>query len=198
MLFRGKYRIPSARLIGHDYAWPGRYFVTICTHGRVRWFGKIRNGIMGLNDAGCVVADCWTGIPDHYENVRLGPWIIMPDHLHGIIELTPVETRESRVSTTAIRESHVSAINRNIRRYRYDIGRQTNIPIPGPLPGSLGAIIGQFKSVSTKRIRALGYAHFRWQPRFHDHVIRHDGAHARIARYIRCNPILWNSALLYS
>lgn len=196
MLFRGKYRIPSARLIGHDYAWPGRYFVTICTHGRVRWFGKIRNGIMGLNDAGCVVADCWTGIPDHYENVRLGPWIIMPDHLHGIIELVPaVEACDSHASTE--RMPHVF-VRKLIREYRYAIGRQTNVPIPRPKPGSLPSIVGQFKSVSTKRIHALGYAHFRWQPRFHDHVIRHDGAYARIARYIRCNPITWHGAFAYS
>ncbi|MBK8634576.1 MAG: glucose-6-phosphate dehydrogenase [Saprospiraceae bacterium] len=76
----------SIRLKGFDYAQSGFYFVTIRTQGRALLFGKITNGIMHLNEAGKFVDECWLAIPDHYPKVILHNHVIMPNHVHGIVE----------------------------------------------------------------------------------------------------------------
>lgn len=78
----------SIRLPGYDYSQPGGYYVTICTHNRAHLFGKINNGQMILNTLGSTVQQCWQGIPTRYPHAILDAYIIMPNHLHGIIELT--------------------------------------------------------------------------------------------------------------
>src|SRR3954454_4324052 len=80
-----RYRIPSARLACWDYRWAGVYNVTICTLGRVCWFGEIAEGQMALSLEGNVIAQEWTKIPQIGPHVLLDEWIVMPDHLHGIL-----------------------------------------------------------------------------------------------------------------
>ena len=77
----------SIRLQGYDYSNKGVYFVTLCTKNRVAFFGNIVGGIMVLNNAGCVANKCWNEIPDHFKHAVLHEYIIMPDHVHGIIEI---------------------------------------------------------------------------------------------------------------
>lgn len=167
LLYRNKYRIPSARLAGWDYGNPGSYFVTICTHGRIPWFGECRNGYVCLSDIGAIAAHCWHTIPLHFPHVTLGAWIVMPDHVHGILTINVCETFGSNVSTTAA----------------------TATPLHRPASGSVGSIIGQFKSVCAKRARSVGHTDFRWQPRYHDRIIRDPADYLGIARYIRLNPM---------
>ena len=78
----------SIRLKGFDYTSDGFYFVTLCCHNRQRLFGRIANGIMILNEAGKVADKCWQSIPEHYLHAVLHEYVIMPDHIHGIIELS--------------------------------------------------------------------------------------------------------------
>ena len=87
----GKYRIPSARHPTWDYASNGRYFITICTHKRHHHFGKIINQKMELSEIGKWAEDCWHEIPSHFPFVILHNHIIMPDHMHGIIEIAKKE-----------------------------------------------------------------------------------------------------------
>ena len=96
--FKGKYRISSARLPGWDYASAGYYFVTIVTQGRISYFGKIVGGIMHLSPIGAIVAEEWAKTPQIRPNVQLDEWVIMPNHLHGILVITytPVETSRRR------------------------------------------------------------------------------------------------------
>lgn len=75
----------SIRLRGHDYSGRGVYFVTILTQSRRRLFGTVVNGRMALNEAGRIAARCWQEIPQHFPNVSLGAWVVMPDHVHGIL-----------------------------------------------------------------------------------------------------------------
>ncbi len=75
----------SIRLRGHDYAGRGVYFVTLCVADRRPLFGTVVNGRMALNDAGRAAAACWCAIPDHFPHAALDEWIVMPDHVHGII-----------------------------------------------------------------------------------------------------------------
>jgi len=75
----------SIRLRGHDYSGRGVYFVTILTQNRRRLFGTVLNGRMALSEAGRIAARCWQEIPAHFPNVSLDEWVVMPDHVHGIL-----------------------------------------------------------------------------------------------------------------
>ncbi|MBL0303439.1 MAG: glucose-6-phosphate dehydrogenase [Cytophagaceae bacterium] len=83
--YKNKYRIPSARLRGYDYASEGAYFITICTHNREHFFGEIAEGKMQLNEIGILAEKYWAEIPDHFPDVELGNFVIMPNHTHGIL-----------------------------------------------------------------------------------------------------------------
>ncbi|MDP1621257.1 MAG: transposase [Bacteroidales bacterium] len=77
----------SIRIQGYDYSKPGLYFITICTHDHKYHFGKIRNGLVCLSEVGAVAWYCWRTIPDHYPQIHLHQFIVMPNHVHGIIEI---------------------------------------------------------------------------------------------------------------
>ena len=168
--FKGKYRIPSTRLSGWDYASPGDYFVTIVTQRRIPYFGEILGGDMRLSPIGKIVAEEWQKTPQIRPNVLLDEWVVMPNHIHGIIVITSrVETPRRGVSTA-------------------DRGVSTTTQWKS---NTLGTIINQFKSVCTKRIRAVGNSEFAWQSRFYDHIIRDEKSFQRIRSYISANPLQW-------
>ena len=157
-LFRNRYVIGSKRYQGYDYSLPGKYFVTICTKNKTPYFGKIENGEMKLSDIGIIARDLWIAIPDHCPNIGLDEFVIMPDHIHGIISIkTNCDSGKPRIS---------------------------------PKPGSLGAIVGSYKSAVSKIIHRFD-PDFKWQPRFYDHIIRSDSELSRIRKYIRENPGNW-------
>lgn len=171
--FWGGYRVETARLRGWDYGAAGWYFVTVCTRGRGCWLGVVVDGKVCLSRAGRIVTEELRNTEKIRPNVTLDRWIVMPDHLHAIIVIqnevnptNPVETSRRDVSST---HRHISSE-------------------PQLTPNSLGSIVGQFKSVCTKRIRAGGTHDFAWQPRFHDHTIRTQTALTNIQKYITQNP----------
>ncbi len=173
-LFRGIYRSETTRAPWRDYAEPGAYFITICTKFRVPWFGSVRNGIMDLSDIGRTAHDCWTDIPAHFPGVVPDAYVVMPDHVHGIVV---IGHRMGDVVATC--DSHVATTHGSMRP-----------TIPRPSPGSLGSIINQYKTACTKRIREIE-PDFAWQSRFYDRIIRDPAAHAHIRAYIRNNPKNW-------
>lgn len=91
-LFNNKYRIKSTRLKSWDYSSEGAYYVTICTRNRQCFFGEIENETMRFSTIGEIVNSCWNEIPMHYRNVSIDKYIIMPNHLHGILIIYTVET----------------------------------------------------------------------------------------------------------
>lgn len=165
--FKKKYRIASNRLKEWDYSTPGYYFVTICAQNRVRWFGEIKRGRMLVTQAG-EIANEELHITEHIRpNISVDAWIVMPNHIHAIIVIneTPkvfVETPRRGVST-----------KNNWRS------------------GALGAIINQYKSKCTKRIRTSGCVDFAWQARFYDRIIQDEKSLENIRTYIVGNPIKW-------
>jgi len=163
--FRNRYRIPSARLASWDYRWAGVYSVTICTWGRVCWFGEIVEGQVSLSPEGKVVAEEWKKIPRDFVRVSLDEWIVMPDHMHGILVFQGrPQPEESREEASRL------------------------------LARSLGAVIGQFKSNATLRIRRdLKRPRFEWQPRFWDTILRDPADLDRARAYIRDNPARWTT-----
>ncbi len=181
--FKNKYRIESARLQNWDYGWNGYYFVTICTCQHDPWFGEIVDGEMMLSEIGRIVNEYWQQIPEHFEYVRLDEFVIMPNHIHGIIIINkPDDGRMSdcrdainRVSTTAggFAGNKNPMINENLSRIiRWYKGRVT---------------------FEARKIQTL----FAWQSRFHDHIIRDDDAYHKIAEYIRYNPAKWAEDKFY-
>ncbi|MFA6928668.1 MAG: transposase [Patescibacteria group bacterium] len=187
--FKQKYTIKSARLEGYDYSKNGMYFVTICAKDREHYFGEVKNGKMILNDIGKIVQEELSQTPIIRQNVILDEQIIMPNHLHAILEIlckikssveTPratVETPRRGVSTTAM-----VAVDDKLKRGGYN---------PQWKPNSLGSIINQIKSVCTKKIWKSEYPNFAWQSRFYDHIIRNDESLNRIREYIINNPAMW-------
>ncbi|MCO6464736.1 MAG: hypothetical protein J5I52_11375, partial [Saprospiraceae bacterium] len=83
--FKNKYRIASTRLQHWDYGWNAAYFVTICTKNRICWFGNVADGGMVLSEIGEIAQKCWIEIVEHFPFVKLDAFIVMPNHVHGII-----------------------------------------------------------------------------------------------------------------
>ncbi|MFQ6677375.1 MAG: transposase [Fidelibacterota bacterium] len=168
MKFQNKYKIESIRLKYWDYSNPGMYFVTICTKKFYHWFGNVIDGEMVLNNLGKIAEECWNEITDHFGNVELDEFVIMPNHVHGIITILDVETRRA-----------VSLLE-HINKF-------------GPLKkGSLPIIVGSYKSAVTRLIRKHNTPNFAWQRRFYDHVNRNEDSLEKIQIYIRTNPEIWN------
>ena len=166
----------SVRLQGYNYAHPGAYFVTICTQGRKCLFGEITNGEMRLNPFGNVVLEEWIRTAKVRKNIELDSFVVMPNHFHGIIELFDTAvgaTRRVALSGTTHRVAPTMAM--------------------GPASGSIGAIIGQFKSVVTKRINEMRgiLSSPLWQRNYYEHVIRNENELNKIREYILSNPLQW-------
>lgn len=85
LLFRNRFRVPSTRLRGWDYRWAGIYAVTICVQGRVCCLGEVVEADVALSPFGVIVAEEWLAIPHTHPQVALDEWIVMPDHVHGIL-----------------------------------------------------------------------------------------------------------------
>lgn len=179
----------SLRLQGYDYGRAGAYFVTLCTHGRDCLFGEIVEGAMRPNDAGAVVADEWFKTAQIRNNVHLNAdeFVLMPNHMHGILWLTDAGRLQHDVGATR-------RVAPTTPRSHPDAPASGPASRPtGPAPGSVGAIIAQFKSVVTKRINALHCTSGArvWQRNYHEHIIRDDESLNRIREYIVNNPMKW-------
>ena len=83
--FQNRYRVPSARLQNWDYGWNASYFVTTCTQNRQCYFGDILGGIMQLSEIGKIAQKYWHEIPKHFPFIKLDAFVVMPNHVHGII-----------------------------------------------------------------------------------------------------------------
>ena len=158
----------ATRLKGYDYLRAGAYFVTICIQKRECLFGDIVNDEMVLNDAGRVVSDSWTWLGTQYDHVELDEYMIMVNHLHGVLIIT--DGRGG--SGTALTSSRTTPAG-NLK--------------------PLGRIIGAFKTVSTKRINEIQSAPSArlWQRNYYEHIIRNKNELNRIREYIIINPMQW-------
>ena len=161
----------TTRLQSYDYTRPGAYFVTVCTRNRKCFFGDITGEEMHPNEYGRIVQEQWKKTARIRSSVELDQFVIMPNHLHGIVIL-----KESRCRDTARR-----------------------VPTPEqfgkPVVGSLSTVIRSFKSAATKRINLVRRTPGArvWQPRYYEHVIRNKKDLSSIREYIITNPAKWAS-----
>lgn len=165
----------SIRLKGYDYASAGAYFITLCTFQRQCLFGKIIDGTMQLNECGQIIAEEWLQSSAIRQEIDFDQWVIMPNHLHGIVLITPINP--------------VGAHNR--------VGAHGRAPLRMGIahrrPRSLSSFIAGFKSTTTKRIniaRNLPRTPV-WQRNYYDHIIRSEKSLQYIQQYIQNNPATW-------
>ncbi|MFP5271613.1 transposase [Coleofasciculus sp.] len=190
------YHRHSIRLKGYNYAQPGAYFVTLCTYQRHCWFGEIRNGKMGLNQIGKIVAQEWLYSAQLRQEIQLDAWIIMPNHLHGIVIITPSKERNNHPIDPIDKGN-----NPGFPQFEYTspTGKQpdtplSNLPIHRPAR-SLSSFIAGFKSTVTKRINLMRQSIGTpiWQRNYYEHIIRNQKSLFNIRNYIINNPRRWES-----
>ncbi len=164
------------RLAGYDYTAPGAYFITACVHGRKNEFGIIENGVMQLNEYGLIVEQQWKWLFDQYDYLKTGEYCVMPNHFHGIIQITVGNGRDRSL--------------RDGDRFPRDGDRSLH---RGGKIKSIPELIGAFKTTSSKLIHIAGNNKFKWQKSYYDVIIRDDESFCRISEYIRNNPKHWDN-----
>jgi REP element-mobilizing transposase RayT len=165
----------SIRLRGYDYSRAGAYFVTICAQGRECLFGEIVDGEMLLNEFGGCVVRWWDDIPRHFVGVDTDAFVVMPNHVHGIIVIVGAGLPRP-YGTIA---THTA------------MGAET-APLRGRRP-SLGNIVAYFKYQTTKTINEMRQTPSApvWQRNYYEHIIRDEEPLNRIREYIINNPLQW-------
>jgi REP element-mobilizing transposase RayT len=195
--FQNKYRIESVRAAWWDYGWSGAYFITICTANRTPFFGEIKDNKMQLSPMGLLADVFWHEIKNHAENVELGAFVVMPNHVHGILILDKPEIVSSTESTTPVNVETRHALS--LHHHQQSPAQQR---FQNQGKNTVSSIIGSYKSAVTKHANRMGLKHeeesFGWQSRFHDHIIRNDNEYQRINDYIENNPANWNNDTFFS
>lgn len=179
-----KHHRRSIRLKDYDYGSPGIYFVTIVTAKRELLFdNQIYRRIAEAN---------WRAIQRHFKNVTLDESIVMPNHLHGIIEITSDPGKGEAFAVSRSTENFDSLNQTNAQR---DDNSANASPLQarGVQPGALGAIVGNFKSVTTRRVNNMRHATGTtiWQRNYYEHIVRNEKELNRIREYVASNPPLW-------
>lgn len=165
----------SIRLKGFDYSNAGYYFITICTKNCLQLFGEIRNNQMIMNDAGKMVQKWWDFLESKYNNIELHQKIVMPNHFHGIIQITPVGA--DQCVRPHVQGGHIQG---------------------GHIGPPLHAMVQWFKTMSTndyiRNVKQNDWPRFEnklWQRDYYEHIIRNDNALCQISNYIQMNPTKW-------
>ncbi len=198
-----KHNRQSLRLKGYDYSLCGAYFITMCVQNRECIFGNIENGKMILNDAGKMVDLWWQKLGDKFINVGIDEYIIMPDHMHGVIFIYDGETGQTQRSAPTDLNSTNSVSTDSIFK---DI--EENKCIAGENKCVVGAnqcvrpnvpkMVQWYKTMTTneyiRNVKQKGWPPFNgklWQRNYYEHIIRNDESLNRIIKYIANNPSAW-------
>ncbi|HYG40539.1 MAG TPA: transposase [Cytophagales bacterium] len=201
--FQNKYRISSSRLQSWDYSSKGAYFITICTKDRAHYFGEIVNQKMKLSNVGVIADLMWYEIKNHAKDIELGEFVVMPNHIHGILILNG----DGKSNIDGDRNGNVTVETRHALSLPHALSLQMQPPEPQPPIGqnrfqnqgknTVSSIIGSYKSTVTKHVNRLGFE-LAWQSRFHDHIIRDTQSFEYIQQYILNNPSRWKEDKFYS
>lgn len=222
--YKGKYRIPSNRLQGFDYGSNAAYFVTICTYGKVNYFGEIRDvthsvpetqgiannetqnlaslqeerlpqTLVELSEVGKIAYQYWLDIPQHFPFVILDEFVIMPNHIHGILIFNKLESVETQDFASLINEqekTHDYAAQNSAIQEPQNLVALHKPNKFGPQSRNLASVIRGYKA-AVKKYATLNDLDMYWQERYHDRVIRSEKEYQNITRYIYNNPLNWQS-----
>lgn len=199
-LYKNRYRILSARLQSWNYANAAMYFVTICTKKRTWYFGEVAKAQMQLTEIGVFAHDAWMQTlelrPD--MNVELGEYVIMPNHVHGIVIIGANEYNDTdaRMGTqcgagTGTQGNAGMGRKRDARQCVSTSGVNERCNAFAPQSKNLASIVRGYKT-SVATYATKNNIPFAWQPRYHDHIIRSTEEYYRIANYIANNPARWH------
>lgn len=189
----------SIRLPGYDYTQAGAYFVTIVTHNREMVFGEVVDGEMRLNEFGEIAQREWERLPKRFKHIELGAFVIMPNHVHGIIiindngwgtadlhkEDNPQDPRRAPTADFPNQDNPqdpLRAPTANVEKF----GK--------PVSGSIPTIVRSYKSAAALRINyaRAGDSTPVWQRNYHERILRNDREMGNVWRYIQSNPVMWN------
>ena len=208
--FQNKYRIPSARLQNWDYGENGAYFITICTKNMACYFGDVETRLiasqhdndddskceMQLNELGKIAHRNWEAIPNQFPYIELGNFVIMPNHMHGILIIDKMKLPSDTVQTRFIASNNnddddvetrlIASVHAQNENKKGGFAGDKN-PM---LNENISRIIRWYKGRCSFEMRKI-HADFEWLSRFHDHIIRDSKAFERIQTYIENNPSKW-------
>jgi putative transposase len=163
-----KHHRRSVRLKEYDYSQAGAYFITICAYNRECILGDVVDRGVSLSAVGKIAKLFFEEIPNHFEGVALDKFVVMPNHLHGIITIQNVGVQNFEPLQKQNAFQHI-------------------------MPKSLGSIIRTYKSAVTHWCRNNGYEHFKWQRNYYERIIRDEDELRAIREYIAENPLKWES-----
>jgi putative transposase len=159
----------SLRLKDYDYSDTGVYFVTICTQQRHCLLGAVVDGELQLNDTGRLIQQCWEELPTRFPDVNIDGFVVMPNHVHGIL---------------FVGAQFIAPDTPHTHRERNEKGAMNRAP-------TLGEIVRTYKALSTRMIRQTVISTFAWQRNYYEHIIRSEESLNRIRQYILDNPARW-------
>ncbi len=200
-----KHNRKSIRLKGYDYSQAGLYFITICVQNRAFIFGNIQNGILHLNEYGQIAFTEWQRTEDIRQNCIIHEFIIMPNHIHGIIEIKEKFNKsESKFAPTKF-QSPSQTIGSIIRGYKIaTIKKIKDLILERELEGKKlkekklstpmiapkrNQDTGKLQFAPTEIIKSLDFK--IWQRNYYEHIIRDERAYYNISNYIKNNPQKW-------
>lgn len=205
--FQNKYRIPSARLQNWDYGSNGSYFITICTADMQYHFGEVHDREMHFSESGILANMYWPQIPEKFPFVALGEFVVMPNHMHGIVIINGnigIDQDGDCDNGGCNDGNGGGGCGFGFGGGRDAINRvSTANPLkqhqPGGITGdknpmlynNLSRAIRWYKGRVAFEIHKIN-AGFSWQSRFYDHIIRDDKSLERITNYIKNNPAKWS------
>lgn len=174
--FKNYYKIESTRLQNWDYRWAGSYFITICTKQKVPYFGIIENNEMILSEIGVIANQLWFEIVQHADQVELGAFMVMPDHIHGILTIKKNSSQESEQF-----RDNACVVSTTTAENDQSIGQKR---FQNQGKNSVSSIIGGYKSAVSRQVRAKGFE-FYWHSRFYDVLIQDERAMNNFSAYIK-------------
>ena len=196
-----KHNRRSIRLKGYDYRDCGTYFITVCAQRGQCLFGEVVDDEMHLNGLGQIVRECWEELAAHYAGVELDAFVVMPNHVHGMLWVVPVDAESAKARRADLKSAPTVDIETSAPggSERAD----GTSPAPGkhdvpeiiPVRHGLPEIVRGFKALSSRRINASrGTPGGRiWQRNYYEHIVRTEEALNDIRQYIRNNPLKWAS-----
>jgi REP element-mobilizing transposase RayT len=198
-LYKEKYRVATTRLPNWDYSNDGFYFITICEYAMREYFGAVKNDKMMLTPIGEIADKCWREIPDHFPFVTLDEFVVMPNHVHGLVQIVGAR-HDAGADVNVDAGGNDVVANRNVGVETQNLASLQSNETPscvkplnkfGPQSRNLASIIRGYKIGVTKWARN-NFTEFKWQSRFYDTVIRDQKSLDNIRQYIRTNPERWH------